>query len=163
MSISCFPSIHLPPAFFYIHAHQAHFLSLESSEHDIGVPCAWSTLALSSSALPSGAAAVLCRLELGWGELASGPVQLLRHRHTQALSAGFLCLVSLSSGLAGYMRPTAEDESQPHVFAVIKQFYLVMLKSFTWILQLYHDGAENSASQLTAASVGVISAVCYAD
>lgn len=95
MSISCFPSIHLPPAFFYIHAHQAHFLSLESSEHDIGVPCAWSTLVL-SSALPSGAAAVLCRLELGWGELASGPVQLLRHRHTQALSAGFLCLVSLS-------------------------------------------------------------------
>ncbi len=89
-------SIHLPPAFLYIHAHQAHLLSLESSKHDIGVPCAWSTLALSSSALPSGAAAILCRLELGWGKLASGPVQLLRHRHTQALSSGFLCLVFLS-------------------------------------------------------------------
>lgn len=83
-------SIHLPPAFLYIHAHQAHFVSLESGKHDIGVSCAWSTLALSSSALPSGAA-VLCRLELGWGELASGPVQ-------------FLCPV-----LTDHMRPSAVD------------------------------------------------------
>lgn len=111
-------SIHRPLSFIHTHIRHIWFplrvenMILECLE--LGVPL----LSLSSSALPSGAA-VLCRLELGWGELASGPVQ-------------FLCPV---------LTECWGSETDLRVFPVIKQFYLAMLKSFTWILQLCHDGA----------------------
>lgn len=155
-------SIHLPPvSFIYTHIRHIWFpLRVQNMTLE------WLVLGVPLLSPP-----LHCPLELqqssagwSWGGVSWLQAQCSswgRDTHEQqALSSWVSCLCPV---LADHMRPSAEDESDLHVFPVIKQFYLVMLKSLTWILQLCHDGAGNAASQLTAASVCVISAVCCTD
>lgn len=168
MFISCFQSTYLPLSFIYIYIYM-HI-------RHIWFPLRVQNMILECLVLgvPLLSPPLHCPLELQqfsagwiWGGVSWRQAQCSTsgtdtHKHW----AGFLCLMSMSLsslGLTNHIRPYTKDKSQLHVFAVKKQFYLVMLKSFTWILQLCHDGAGNSASQLTAASVVVISAICYTD